>query len=64
MVVGFYMGLKAAAWTLTRTSPGLRSDGTGSFLSNTTAFVGCPRPTTFHALWTLGIVKVDCMVLV
>ena len=49
------MGLRAAACTLTRTSPDSRSARTGTLSLRTRAFDGCPRRTTVHARCTLGI---------
>ena len=51
-----YTGFRAAACTLSKTSPGPRSDGTGAFWSNTSAFLGFPLFTTTQALCFSGIV--------
>ena len=56
-----YTGLRAAAWTLTRTSLGLSFDGTG-ISSNTRALDGLPQWTTVHARCDPGIDRLSITV--
>lgn len=50
-----YTGLRAPAWTRTRTSPGCNFFGTGQSVANLSACAGLPWQATSHAFWTSGI---------